>query len=87
MAVGNWAKCKYCGQQIIWIRTSSGKMMPCNPGLIDYVEVKGGREKIVRMDGAVVAAEIVDGKHFEPDGTGYTSHFATCPKAGKARRR
>lgn len=83
----NFGVCKGCGQQIIWMRTASGKIMPVDPTLVDYVEVEGGKKRVVTPDGLVVAAETDNVKNGEGDGVGYISHFATCPAADRFRRR
>lgn len=59
--------------------------MPCNPTLVDYLEVVGGRERIVSTDGRVVTGR-TDIKSGAGDGVGYISHFATCPYASRHRR-
>lgn len=61
--------------------------MPVNPALIDYVEVVGGKERIVTPNGRVVAARTDGLKSGQGDGIGYISHFATCPGADEMRRR
>lgn len=69
--------CRKCGARIMWIRTKSGKNMPVDPQLIDYVVPKDrtGKERIVTPGGEVLAAEKTVG---QGDGFGYISHFATC---------
>lgn len=61
--------------------------MPCNTELIDYYIPKNetGKERFVTSQGEVVAAERSKGAVV--DGCGYISHFATCPKAGKHRKK
>lgn len=77
MRSGNpFGTCAFCGKQIMWIRTKSGKNMPVNPKFVNFIEVNGGREKIVTQDGRVVSGEMsVLG---EAGDVGYISHFATC---------
>lgn len=76
-AVDPFGTCQKCGARILWIRTQSGKNMPVNPELIDYVIPQGrkGKERIVTPNGEVVAAERASG---QGQGFGYISHFATC---------
>lgn len=50
--------------------------MPVDPVFVDYKQVEGGKERIVKPDGTVVAGERCDAS--EADGYGYISHFATC---------
>lgn len=67
------AQCRSCKQNIQWVTTSTGKMMP--------VELaKEGEGNIVLNDGAVQAQIVKKG-----EGT-HVSHFATCPKADFHRR-
>lgn len=83
------AKCRSCGAEIIWIRTASGKSMPCDAAGISYSEVllpgvKGNKIlTLVTESGTIVRTE------FDPAGDkiGYTSHFATCPNANQHRKR
>lgn len=87
MARDNFGSCKSCGQHIIWIRTSAGKSMPCNPEMITYKAQPGGREKIVTPNGEVHSAEIVKSGTPDATGIGYISHFATCPNAARHRKK
>lgn len=73
--------CRNCGRQVMWIRTKAGKNMPVNPQFVNYLEVRGGRERIVTDDGRVVAGEKCDPG--ESKDIGYISHFATCAKSRK----
>lgn len=80
--------CRYCGEQVLWIRTRAGKNMPVDPKLIDYRRVEAGKkapEKIVTQTGEVVSAERADNIHAE--GVGYISHFAICPGAKKRKKK
>ena len=82
------AKCRSCGAEIIWIRTASGKSMPCDAAGISYSEVLhpcvDGNEvlTLVTKAGTIVRTE------FDPGGDkiGYISHFATCPNANMHRK-
>ena len=82
MSLGNsFGVCKNCGRQVMWIKTKAGKNMPVNPQFINYLEVSGGRERIVTYDGRVVAGERCEPE--ESKYVGYISHFATCTKSRK----
>ncbi len=73
--------CAYCGKRIMWIRTKAGKNMPVDPQMISYrrpEDGKKGTDKIVTQAGEVISADRADSSRAE--GTGYISHFATCPK-------
>ena len=80
--------CKACGAEIIWIRLTSSKMHPCDPGYWRFKE-DGGPDRLVTLDGRIVAGTIV--VHPEPKEMvlpkGMISHFATCPFADDLRKR
>ena len=76
--------CKGCGAEISWIRTKNGKSIPVDEKPVPYYE--GNSAKIVLEDGTVVSGDL-DGPEEAFRGFGYVSHFATCPKAGKFRRK
>jgi len=78
-------KCTSCGAKIIWIRTKAGKHMPCNPELVEYWLEKDGPNKIVTRNGEVVSCAFEQMTLIEPTGTGYISHWDTCPSADKHR--
>lgn len=87
MESGNMGHCRLCGQLVVWVRTKSGKNMPCDLELIDYCipHDRSGKERFVTPEGEVVAAERAKGE--AADGCGYISHFATCPKASRHRKK
>ena len=72
--------CQYCGKEIKFIKTKNGKSMPVNPGMIPYLAVKGGPEKIMTRDGEVVSC-ITEDTNYHYSGVGYVPHWATCPAA------
>lgn len=80
------SRCKSCGAEIVFIKTDAGTSIPCNAAPMPYWRVKGGKAKIVTPRGEVVSAEL-DGMEGTETGTGYMTHFATCPDAAKFRRR
>lgn len=78
------SKCKSCGAEIIWIKTASGKMMPCNPQKISYKNTfPRGNMTLITPEGKIVTGTI----DLSSDTYGYESHFATCPAASKFRKR
>ena len=71
----NNAICRGCGASIVWIKTKSGKSMPCDAEPVHYVP--GGKDRAVTASGNVVSCEIVSGG----GEIGYRPHWATCPNA------
>lgn len=76
------AKCRSCGAEIAWVKTSSGANMPVDPDYIHYHEAKEG-DKLVTDCGQVL--------HVWPDAAfrnlkGRISHFSTCPNADEHRK-
>lgn len=80
------AICRGCGAPILWIRTPARKTMPCDPEGVVYWQSPTGLNKIVTPNGEVVSADL-DGDPQLATGVGYVSHFATCPQAGRFKRR
>lgn len=75
------AKCKGCGAEIIWI----GKM-PCDPERVTYWAKPKAPGKVVTPNGEVISC-VFEGDLQQATGVGYVSHWATCPQAGKFRRK
>lgn len=75
------AKCKGCGQEIIWI----GKM-PCDPEQVTYWQKPKANGKIVTPNGEVISCELY-GDPETATGIGYVPHWATCTAADKFRSR
>ena len=75
------AKCKGCGQTIMFISMKSGKPIPVNPTPV-FIEDKNGDKIIVTKDGRIANGrqEIVTSQN-QFLTRGYISHFATCPYA------
>ena len=80
------ATCRGCGASIVWIKTTGGKSMPCDAQPVLYQERKGAAGKIVTPNGQVLSADL-DVSPDEATGIGCVSHFATCPQAGRFRRK
>ena len=72
------SKCKSCGAEIIWVKTSSSSM-PCDPEAVHYRPDKAGEAMVVTPSGKIIRARIVPPA--QCTGHGYTPHFATCPNA------
>ena len=75
--------CKGCGARIIWLQTTNGKMLPCNPSPVGYREREGARGKVMTQGGRVVSCDFTNEPGAE---TGYIPHFATCPNAADFKR-
>lgn len=79
------ATCKSCGAPIVWIESPKHKWIPCDEGLIPYLEDRAGKEAVVTQRGEITRCRLTfDG---EPTGLGRTTHWATCPNADQHRRR
>ncbi len=79
------AKCKGCGKEIVFIRTESGKSMPCDIDKIMYWEDKKAKGKIVTSNGMVISSKF-DGEPEEATGIGYLPHWSTCPNAKEFKK-
>ena len=87
-------KCKTCSSPVVWIRTPSGRAMPCNPERIhawrpptpaEGITSRAERVTLVTEDGNVLTAFMQGGSGWVSI-EGRTSHFATCPQANEHRR-
>ena len=81
------SKCRSCGAKLIWIKTASGKNMPCDYRKIRFRRNPESDIKLVTQDGEITGADIVVDGNESYDGIGYFSHFATCPAANEFRKR
>lgn len=77
--------CRACGRSIYWAKTTKGRMMPVNPIPLRFWHNPHGLHRLVTITGEVAACDL-SGSGRE-SGIGYTSHFATCPKANTFRRK
>jgi hypothetical protein len=80
------ARCRSCGEFVIWTDTERGKRMPVDAKPLDVTSFAGAGEFVLRkrerdtpLAVAVTPAAFEDEPH-------YVSHFATCPDADKWRR-
>lgn len=86
----NTARCRSCQATIVWIKTPTGKRMPCDTSLIiarlmppapgaHVLTLVTARGEIVRgVESANPKAETVEG---------YWCHWSTCPDAAHHRRK
>ena len=78
------SKCRSCGAEIIFIQMKSGKWNPVDPQ-IRTIRKDGGKEVLITKSGELIQgtfASVEDGAN----GSGYISHFATCPNADQHRK-
>jgi len=80
------AKCRSCGAEIIWIKTSAGKMMPCNPIGVRYWEQPKAKGKIITPNGEVLSC-VFEGDERKATGIGYAPHWSTCKSASQHRKK
>jgi RNase P subunit RPR2 len=78
--------CKSCGKPLMWIKTLSGKFMPCDMEPKSFKYRPRSTTKLVRPDGVVVNCEVVNNPE-DADGYGYVPHWSTCNAADKFRKR
>ena len=79
------SRCRSCGAEIKFIKLKeTGKWHPVNP--VKRIIMQGDGPETIITD----AGEILRGKFaaYEDGGnrSGYISHFATCPDAGRFRK-
>ena len=77
------SKCKYCEAELIYIKTPSGRQMPCEAWKIKVWRSSKGRLTVCTDEGEVFRAE-TEPVPFVGDVLAYPVHFANCPNyAGK----
>ena len=81
----NTSTCRGCGAPIVFLKSAMGRYIPCDAQLVRYRENPNGKDMVV-VDGKGVVRCDLD---FEglPTGMARISHFATCPQAGKFKKR
>lgn len=86
------SKCKSCGAEIIWVKTKSGKSMPCDAqrkyfhenGDLGFHYDDKEMETFITEDGETKRGWEDE---YAGDYAGYTPHWATCPNANQHRKR
>lgn len=88
-------RCRSCAAEIVWVKTTSGASMPCDPPIVEVIP--GRTEKptatVVTDDGRTVTGLRADAPHawslmdILPTATerGRVAHWATCPSAKRHR--
>lgn len=79
--------CRSCGAAILWVQMESGKRMPLDatPTEAGTVIIRCGPE-LGRETGHVETKAEAEARRASPSPVAFTSHFATCPQAGKWRK-
>jgi hypothetical protein len=88
-AVGLHARCKACDAPICWVKTPA-RNMPCDPKLVSFWAVEGGRERFVTPEGVVMAGSARQPDLFSPaPQQGYVPHWSTCtdPERFRGKRK
>jgi len=67
--------CRACNAPIIFIKTKSGKSMPCDAESVTFLP--NGNELFVLPDGTTERGKAMNAESPAAK-IGYTSHFATC---------
>ena len=76
------SSCKSCNAPLLWVKTSDGKPMPCNPEPV--LSIPAGEAIVLKVPGkhAIVVKAPAD----RPLAIGFQSHWATCPDAQSWRK-
>lgn len=78
------SRCKRCGAEIVWIKTTSGKSMPCDARIHRYIPDPEGKDVYITDSGVTRHGILDDENGFV---LGRISHFATCQYANGFRKR
>jgi len=79
-------RCRACGQPITWMKTKTGKSMPCDVGLVPYWECEGGTQRVLTHSGELVRCELT-GNLDDITGHGRTPHWGNCTNPNRFRKR
>ena len=76
-------KCKGCGADIKFIKTKSGKFIPCDMKPVRITKLGESKYMFVLSDGTIVRG------FSDPEGwaIGYVPHWSTCPAASDFKRK
>jgi hypothetical protein len=69
--------CKYCGSEMIYIETTTGKQMPCEPSLIPVWRTKAGKKRAITENGETIACEYEPVPFVERE-LAYKPHWSNC---------
>jgi len=73
------ARCKKCGQPIVWIKTPDNRWMPCQEGLIEYHagNTPDFEDVVINDKGEVIQCTF--DFQCDPDGLARQPHWKFCP--------
>ena len=77
--------CRECGKPLVFIRTISGKFLPCEAEPVFYWPDDAGPLMFYQRDGSCERGTL-EGHPAVPQGSGYVPHWGRCPgrRRGKA---
>lgn len=87
MSVGPLLQCQGCAEEIRFVRTTAGKLMPVNgePVTLSIGEGPGHPVVVLVDDKGRVWRGPLDGPRARPV-AGYVPHWSTCPEAKRFKR-
>ena len=83
MTRSDYGTCRTCGARLLWIRTTAGKSMPCDPDPVKYWDGTGAM--LITVDGRAISCS-TESKGIPAKGEGFVPHWATCPTASRHKR-
>ena len=82
------ARCRGCGKEIIFVRSSGGKFIPCDPSQVIYSKPGKGKARVVTPNGEAISCTVGTGDDTsEAVGVGYIPHWSTCEAANQFRKK
>lgn len=75
--------CRYCGKPIIFIRTSKGKLMPCDAEPVRYWLSDNERGVQIYQRSGECTRALLDGLPSVCAGSGYRPHWSSCTRRDK----
>ena len=78
--------CKGCRRSIVWVKTTDGKAMPCDPAR-RFLDPGTGSDRVVTDSGETVAGSFGQMDLWsDAQVVGRVPHWARCPAAGQFRK-
>ena len=82
------ARCRGCGKEIIFVKSTAGKFIPCDPSKVIFSKPGEGKARVVKLNGEVISCTIGTGDDTsEAVGVGYIPHWSTCEAANQFRKK